>query len=535
MGRYPGVPKTQDRMSERLLPAGKRPIVSGNDQVEDGRSSKSDGKDLIRTIYIKYITSRCSSRLKSQMYHGSLLFNLFAFLLPALYGTLSKLWVANIDSSLVATTDVYTYIGVIANVLNDGLPRTSWLILGDKSTRTTRSRLSLAYTLISFQTFFGLLLTLIFIASAPKLAAAFVPARVRAASLTYVRISSVEALSSAMEVAVASATRALDHPDVPLLISSLKFVINIILDLLTISRFHVGKWTPTVNTQALVRMSCDLTAATGGLLYFLYVAANMQRADRSTEGRAKWSFGALKVLVRPGVYTFVESGLRNAIYLWLIHGIVSMGSDYATAWGVFNTIRWGIVMVPVQALEASTLAFVGHAWGQWRAQVGPQVEKPKATRREILEITRPAFISCGIALLVEVAFCLFLSFSGIKSFAFYLSESETVADIAQHMWKTIDWCYIFYAVNYQLAAILLATVPRWFLYQALGSNLAWMLPWAIAVSHVGMTPQNAWTYHSIIFGGALVFDFCNVAIVCVLWAWLLSRGRFGWHQCISRA
>jgi len=458
-------------------------------------------------------------------YHGSLFFNLLAFLLPALYGTLSKLWVAKIDSSLVVTTDIYTYISVIANVLNDGLPRTSWLILGDKSTRTTRSRLSLAYTLIYFQAFFGLLLTLIFIASASKLAAAFVPANVRVASLTYVRISSVEALSSSIEVAVGSATRALDHPDVPLLISSLKFVINIVLDLLVISRFHVGPWTPTVNAQALVRMACDLTAAMGGLLYLMYVATKMQRADRSSEPKPSWSFKALKTLVRPGVYTFVESALRNAFYLWLVSGIVSMGSDYATAWGVFNTIRWGIVMVPVQALEASTLTFVGHAWGRWRAQVGAEVEKPRATRQEILKITRPAFVSCIIALIVEVPFCLFLSFWGIRSYSFYLSESEAVADITQKMWKSIDWCYIFYALNYQLAAILLATVPRWFLYQALGSNLAWMMPWAIAVSRISMTPNNAWTYHSVIFGGALVFDFCNVTIVCALWAWLLVRGR----------
>ena len=64
-------------------------------------------------------------------YNGALLFNLAAFMLPALYGTLSKLWVANIDSSQVVTTDVYTYIGVIVNVLNDGLLRTAWSVIGD--------------------------------------------------------------------------------------------------------------------------------------------------------------------------------------------------------------------------------------------------------------------------------------------------------------------------------------------------------------------------------------------------------------------
>ena len=54
---------------------------------------------------------------------------------------------------------------------------------------------------------------------------------------TYVRISAFSALSSAIETAVAAATRALDKPDVPLVISVTKFAVNITLDLLIISRF----------------------------------------------------------------------------------------------------------------------------------------------------------------------------------------------------------------------------------------------------------------------------------------------------------
>jgi len=39
---------------------------------------------------------------------------------------------------------------------------------------------------------------------------------------------------------------------------------------------------------------------------------------------------ALVTLGRQGWYTFVESCIRNVLYLWLISGIVAMGSDYAT-------------------------------------------------------------------------------------------------------------------------------------------------------------------------------------------------------------
>lgn len=91
--------------------------------------------------------------------------------------------------------------------------------------------------------------------------------------------------------------------------------------------------------------------------------------------------------------------------------------------------------------------------------------------------------------------------------------------------QTIDWCYIFYALNYQISAILLATTTNWYLIQALGSNLLWMLPWAIAVTRIGMTPSNAWKYHSVIFGGSLVFSFFNVCAVLALWAYLLTKGK----------
>src|SRR4051794_13856887 len=85
--------------------------------------------------------------------------------------------------------------------------------------------------------------------------------------------------------------------------------------------------------------------------------------------------------------------------------------------------------------------------------------------------------------------------------------------------------YVFYAVNCQLGAILLATSTRRYLYQALGSNFLWMLPWAIVVTVVKMDQAHAWKFCSEIFGGDLVFDFFNVGHVVFLWAWSLMRGK----------
>ncbi|EHK24788.1 uncharacterized protein TRIVIDRAFT_61552 [Trichoderma virens Gv29-8] len=462
--------------------------------------------------------------LRRDRYYGSLLFNVAAFILPALYGTLSKLWVANIDSSMVVTTDAFTYMNTASEAVNEGLPRAAWVIIGDEASRGLTERLQLTHTLIAFQSVVGSVLSIIFLGAAPKFADSFVPEEVRAASLTYVRITSFTVLSGAIETAVASATRALDKPDVPLVISSIKFAVNIILDLLIISRYHVGSFEPTVNMQGIIQLVCNLTAALAGLAYFLYFFPLDGHITRSNSALSPTLRG-LRVLLQPGLIFFAESAIRNALYLWLVTTVVSLGTVYATAWGVFNTIRWGLVMVPVQALEATSLQFIGHKWGQWRQLIGVNNRRPKAGWKEIFSLISPSLRSLAIALLVEVPIAIFLSTFGARPFALYISGSSEVADVTAHMWRTIDWCYIFYAMSTQLATILQATRPKWYLYQSLASNLLYVLPWAIVCQVVHLDEKNAWTYHSLIFGGSLVFSFVDVLIVVGVWMWTLWAGK----------
>jgi Na+-driven multidrug efflux pump len=316
-------------------------------------------------------------------YGGTLLFNLAAFILPALYGTLSKYWVASFDSSMVVTTDVYTYIGVFAEVLNEGLPRAAWNIIADRSNRSLATRHGLSHTLITIQSILGLIMSLAFIGAARQFANVFVPDKVRDVSIVYVRIAAFSALSSAIEVAVAAATRALDKPDVPLVISSVKFGMNIILDMILISKFHIPQVTPSVNTQAATQLACSMVASLTGLAYFLIMTRRERRKKETAHESSSPTFSHLLILARPGFFTFTESAIRNALYLWLISGVVAMGIDYATAWGVFSSIRWGLIMIPVQALEATSLAFVGHAWGSYRKDVGVLVRRPRANLRQL--------------------------------------------------------------------------------------------------------------------------------------------------------
>ncbi|KAK6524064.1 hypothetical protein TWF694_005729 [Orbilia ellipsospora] len=485
---------------------------------------------------------------RRERYFGSVVFNICTFLLPALYGTLSKLWVAGIDGGMVATTDAYTYIGVVAEVLNEGLPRGSYTVIGDRSSRSLSSRINITYTLLYTQAILGLLLSIIICAAAPTFAVGFVPPEIRDASVRYIRISSFSTLFSTVSASVSAATRALDRPDVPLGINAAATTLNIVLDLALISKVRVPGFNPTVNTQAGIRLACDGCGALAGLVYFIYTSYRSHTASSSPSSSSppssslgggagvdsgvgmrevvKPNMIALRQLVRAGVFTFTESAVRNALYLWLISGIVSMGKGYATAWGVFNTIRWGLIMVPVQALEASSLAFVGHAWGKWRAGVGREVRRAKAGWGEIYRIVLPALRSVTIVFFIEILLFIILAYTGgVKSFAYYLSSSESVAETTEMMWKSIEWCYIFYALSTQMATVLLATQPRWYLYQSLGSNIFYVLPWCIALKKIDMNEDNAWTYHRWIFGGSLVVSFGIILVVDLIWAFRLKSGR----------
>ncbi|KAG6916142.1 hypothetical protein DXG01_008293 [Tephrocybe rancida] len=384
----------------------------------------------------------------------------------------------------------------------------------------------------------GLVMSVVFWGLAPKLAAAFVPESVKEASIGYMRISAFSALTCATDSAVSLATRSLDRPDIPLAISLCRTAANIILDFIFLSTFRVHtSHPPTVNTQASIRMACNGIACIAGLVYLFYVVRRLHRHHKFNETwRAIWApkWTSFMVLGKPGLHTAVESAVRNALYLWLIHGIVALGSDYATA---FNTIRWGLVMVPINALSATSPTFVGHEWGLWRERAIQQGSTQASLKdllgprklislRDSTGIFRPALRSTFIAFVIEVPLCLTFSFWLARPFARYLSDSDIVANITAKMWRSIDWCYIMYGTDTQLAAILLATRPKWYLMNSLAVNVLWVFPWATALQvGIPITESTAWKYHSLVFGGSLVASFVVTIATVIIWAIWLLRGK----------
>lgn len=92
----------------------------------------------------------------------------------------------------------------------------------------------------------------------------------------------------------------MDKPDVPLVIGSVKVAVNIFLDLLVISKFHVGGLVLTVNMQAGVRLACDMIAAFSGLSYFVMTTNRKKKAEAP-------SIRGFLVLFKPESAVLIES------------------------------------------------------------------------------------------------------------------------------------------------------------------------------------------------------------------------------------
>jgi hypothetical protein len=105
------------------------------------------------------------------------------------------------------------YIGVAVEVINEGLPRAAYKVIGDKSRRTRVQRIGISNAMILFQICLGLFMSVIICAAAKNFTESFVPIEVRGESVKYVRIGAFSAVFSALDVSVSVATRTLDRYD----------------------------------------------------------------------------------------------------------------------------------------------------------------------------------------------------------------------------------------------------------------------------------------------------------------------------------
>lgn len=93
--------------AQAVFPSDEPPLLSSQSSDAAAVGGDSATGETRETQVECYEPDAANTKVKwsRDRYTGALSFNLAAFILPALYDTLSKLWVANIDSTMVVTTE----------------------------------------------------------------------------------------------------------------------------------------------------------------------------------------------------------------------------------------------------------------------------------------------------------------------------------------------------------------------------------------------------------------------------------------------
>lgn len=437
--------------------------------------------------------------------------------MPGIYPILTRTWIAALDPSVVVVADTYTYLDEIGQVLAQGFPRAAWRLVGDDAGTSFSARCALANTLLAMQGFLAIVFTIIICTTAPSFVDSYVPATVQAASASYVRMSVVSVACSMTVSCLSICARALDEPDIPLTISLVKYSTNIALDLILLSKFRPVATNVSVGTQAMLRMICDLVALTAGLLFFfgrqyndireicLEQEWNVQREYR----RVRPSVRHFKQIVRAGFWFQLEVICRAPLELVFNRRIVSYGQTFATANGVFASLRMGLAWIPAVAIVSSCDTFVGHAWGRLHA-TGAIGGFGWTSLRDLF---RPVAISLVLMLVSELALFFSIYYGYGQKLFLLLSGSTDVASLALEIWRRVDWGYIFLGLYFQLSSLLLVGNPLLYFTQSFTATLLCLLP-ATVLAYVKTGPdQFSWDYFvaAIAASGLVQFVFALAA------------------------
>lgn len=304
------------------------------------------------------------------------------FALPALYSTLSIMWVANIDCSSVQLTQTYTYLQTINEAITEA-GRSCYNVIGDFTNRSRIQKFSLMNTLVSILVIMSFIIVIVISGARVSFVDNFTNGSAHSTAVVYVVIAAWAMFMNTISTLISGCLRSMGYFNLTMYASIIKKSLNIFLDFALISKVRVGWITPTVVTTGWIRFGCEAVAMVFILLVTLLEqwrelkkrdGGSSSTSSEVARGAVEWklltpSYRNIHVLSSAPVYCFLKSAYRNMIYLILQHNIIQVRPKYVTAFGNFSTIRWGIIMVINQTFEAVFEVFIASVWGDMRKNV----------------------------------------------------------------------------------------------------------------------------------------------------------------------
>lgn len=204
-----------------------------------------------------------------------------------------------------------------------------------------------------------------------------------------------------------------------------------------------------------------------------------------------------KAFFRVSWGNFADSIVRNFFYFVVtLKFLNNLGAEEAAAWGLLNSIIWGIILIPGYVVANYVKVHIGLA----------------PFRSKIKKIAKKS----AICLLAWIFLMTILTASIWPILASFFSKyNEKVATLSLTMLYNVGWIYIIFACNNAIDSFFLGTgKTEYVFYQSFLTNLIiYFVPWILYL--VGVLTPTYWWVLGLYIAGMLV-DFCLTCFFCII-------------------
>lgn len=260
-------------------------------------------------------------------------------LCPTIYTTIRIYWLGNFpDGYSYSIAGQLTWVNLIYEIISEAIILPLFYFIGkvlfDKKELTNRVKTGLIVTLVLYLLISGV----VFIFAEPLLKTMAISQDILYQSISYIRLEAVANIFSVLANFVLIVLITCNKDKYVYLITILKLVLSIVLDILLISSMKIS-FNLGVNGIAISNIIINL-------IIFIIILFILKKEDINIFNKEKLNFAWTKELCGIGGVSGLESFVRNIFYIIMISRMVNVVGEQGTYW-VANNFIWGWLLLPV--------------------------------------------------------------------------------------------------------------------------------------------------------------------------------------------
>lgn len=196
---------------------------------------------------------------------------------------------------------------------------------------------------------------------------------------------------------------------------------------------------------------------------------------------------------------FADSIVRNFFYFFVTLKFINhLGKDVSAAWSLFNSIIWGIILLPAFAVANFIRVRIGH-------------NRSKSTIKEVIRESGKCLLAWTIIMVVVTG----IVWSTLASF--FSKSNQTVAILSENMLHDMGWVFVIFAYNNAVNSFFLAVgQAEYIFYQSLTANLiVYLVPWILNL--FGILTPTYWLIMGLYIAGMLISCCLTTHFGLIVW------------------